>query len=109
LQIIGDWGGKPYQDCIAAVDYTLQQYSYLDAARVGALGASYGGYMINWINGHTDRFKCLVNHDGLFSLKSMYFSTEELYFPGMYINCSQVLSHKVIFLDEQNMSLACRG
>jgi len=46
-----------------------------------ALGASYGGYMINWLEGHTDRFRCLINHDGLFDLRSMYYSTEELWFP----------------------------
>lgn len=80
-----DWGGKPFEDCIAAVDYVLSRHSYIDPARVGALGASYGGYMINWINGHnngtTHRFKCLVNHDGIFSLRGLYFTTEELWFP----------------------------
>lgn len=79
--IRGDWGGKPFQDCMAAVDYALGRFSYLDSSRVAALGASYGGYMINWINGHTDRFKCLVNHDGIFSLRSLYYTTEELFFP----------------------------
>ena len=59
-----------------------KRYHYLDASRVGAMGASYGGYMINWINGHTNRFKCLVNHDGIFSLNNLYYTTEELWFPG---------------------------
>jgi dipeptidyl aminopeptidase/acylaminoacyl peptidase len=65
------------------VQYILGQYSYLDADRVGALGASYGGYMINWINGHNESglFKCLVNHDGIFSLRNLYYTTEELWFP----------------------------
>ena len=45
------------------------------------MGASYGGYMINWLNGHSDRFKCMVNHDGIFSLRNQYFNTEELWFP----------------------------
>jgi dipeptidyl aminopeptidase/acylaminoacyl peptidase len=80
--IRGDWGGKPYEDCLAAVDFVLAKYSYLDPERVAALGASYGGYMINWINGHTNRFKCLVNHDGIFSLKGLYYATEEIWFPG---------------------------
>ena len=53
----------------------------VDAARVAAAGASYGGYMINWIAGQTDRFKALVSHDGVFDLVSMYGSTEELWFP----------------------------
>ena len=48
---------------------------------MGALGASYGGYMINWIAGHTDRFKCLVTHDGEFDTRTSYYTTEELWFP----------------------------
>jgi dipeptidyl aminopeptidase/acylaminoacyl peptidase len=76
-----DWGGQPYRDAIEAVDYILGQKAYLDSSRVGAMGASYGGYMMNWINGHNDRFKCLVNHDGIFNLKALYYSTEEVFFP----------------------------
>jgi dipeptidyl aminopeptidase/acylaminoacyl peptidase len=64
-----------------AVDMVLSKHPYLDPARLAAAGASYGGFMINWINGHTDRFSCLVNHDGIFSLRSFYYSTEELWFP----------------------------
>jgi hypothetical protein len=78
-----DWGGKPYEDIMKGVDFILSKYSYLNPNRVAALGASYGGYMMNWLNGHTDRFRCLVNHAGIFSLKSEFFTTEELYFPGM--------------------------
>lgn len=74
--IRGDWGGGPFDDCMLGVEYILKQYSYLDPKRVAALGASYGGYMMNWMNGHTDRFKCLVNHDGIFSLRSLYYVTE---------------------------------
>jgi len=77
-----DWGGKPYEDILLGVEYVLQQYPYLDQKRIAALGGSYGGYMINWINGHSDRFKCLVNHAGVFSLKTECLTTEELYFPG---------------------------
>ena len=77
IPLIGTGGGKPFEDCMAAVDFALSKYPYLDPDRLAALGASYGGYMINWINGHTDRFKCLVNHDGIFSLKSLSYSTEE--------------------------------
>jgi dipeptidyl aminopeptidase/acylaminoacyl peptidase len=61
---------------------TCSRYPYLDPSRLGALGASYGGYMINWINGHTNRFRCLVNHDGIFSLRSLFYTTEEIWFPG---------------------------
>ncbi len=79
--ISGDWGGKPFEDLMKGLDYALATYPWLDANRVGALGASYGGWMINWINGHTDRFKCLVNHDGGFDEFANYFTTEELWFP----------------------------
>ncbi len=83
--IRNDWGGKPFEDIMIGVDFILSQYKYLDRNRVAALGASYGGYMINWINGHSDRFRCLVNHDGVFSLVSQYYTTEELWFPGKLI------------------------
>jgi dipeptidyl aminopeptidase/acylaminoacyl peptidase len=63
------------------LDYALANYAYLDADRVGALGASYGGYMINWMAGKTDRFKCFVSHDGTFNERMAYFDTEELWFP----------------------------
>jgi dipeptidyl aminopeptidase/acylaminoacyl peptidase len=79
--ISGDWGGKPYDDLMKGLDYALANYSWLDADRIGALGASYGGWMVNWINGHTRRFKCLVNHDGGFDEFANYFTTEELWFP----------------------------
>jgi len=64
--IRGDWGGKPYEDLVKGFDHALSKYPYLDATRACALGASYGGYMINWIAGQPspDRFKCLVTHDG---------------------------------------------
>jgi len=79
--ISGDWGGKPYEDLMKGLDHALANYPWLDGDRVGALGASYGGWMINWINGHTRRFKCLVNHDGGFDEFANYFTTEELWFP----------------------------
>ena len=79
--IRGDWGGKPYDDLMKGLDHALAQYPWLDGSRVGAAGASYGGYMINWIAGHTDRFRCLVNHDGGFDELGSYYNTEELWFP----------------------------
>jgi len=79
--IRNDWGGKPFQDIMLGLDYLLAHNDWIDGSRVAAAGASYGGYMMNWLEGHTDRFRCLVNHDGLFGLRSMYFSTEELWFP----------------------------
>ena len=79
-QISGDWGGRPYTDIMNGVD-KLASLPYVDGTRIGAAGASYGGYMIDWILGHTDRFKALVSHDGVYNLTSMYGATEELWFP----------------------------
>jgi dipeptidyl aminopeptidase/acylaminoacyl peptidase len=78
-EISGDWGGACYQDLMAAADY-LENLPYVDKTRVGAAGASFGGYMINWIAGHTTRFKVLVSHDGVYDNRSMYGETEELWF-----------------------------
>ena len=79
--IRGDWGGAPYEDLMRGLDHALATYPFLDANRVAALGASYGGYMINWIAGHTDRFQALVCHDGNIDERMAYFDTEELWFP----------------------------
>jgi dipeptidyl aminopeptidase/acylaminoacyl peptidase len=78
--INGDWGGAPYEDLMKGLDYAEQTYPFIDKNRECALGASYGGYMINWILGHTDRFKCLVSHDGMFNAESAWGTTEELWF-----------------------------
>ena len=78
--INGDWGGAPFEDLMKGLDYAEQTYPFIDKNRECALGASYGGYMINWILGHTDRFKCLVSHDGMFNAESAWGSTEELWF-----------------------------
>ena len=78
--INGDWGGAPYEDLMKGLDYAEKTYPFIDKDRECALGASYGGYMINWILGHTDRFKCLVSHDGMFNAESAWGSTEELWF-----------------------------
>jgi dipeptidyl aminopeptidase/acylaminoacyl peptidase len=79
--IIGDWGGKPYDDLMLGLDYAERTYPFIDKNRECALGASYGGYAVDWILGHTDRFKCLVSHDGMFDTVSAYGTTEELWFP----------------------------
>jgi dipeptidyl aminopeptidase/acylaminoacyl peptidase len=80
--ITGDWGGSPLEDLQKGLAAALDRYAWLDGDNVCALGASYGGYMVNWIAGNwPDRFKCLVNHDGVFDMRSMYYSTEELWFP----------------------------
>ena len=80
-EISRDWGGKVYEDLMKGVDYLLATYAFIDTNRVAAAGGSYGGYMMNWIAGHTDRFRCLVNHDGLYNFTSFYGTTEELWFP----------------------------
>ncbi len=77
--INGNWGGPPYQDLMLGLDYAEQHYP-IDKDRECALGASYGGYAINWIEGHSTRFKCLVSHDGMFNTQSAYGTTEELWF-----------------------------
>jgi dipeptidyl aminopeptidase/acylaminoacyl peptidase len=78
--INGDWGGAPYEDLMKGLDYAEKTYPFIDKNRECALGASYGGYMANWILGHTDRFKCIVSHDGMFNAESAWGSTEELWF-----------------------------
>jgi dipeptidyl aminopeptidase/acylaminoacyl peptidase len=76
----GDWGGKPFTDLMEGLDYAEQHYSFIYKNRECAMGASYGGYMANWVLGHTDRFKCIVSHDGMFNPESAYGSTEEMWF-----------------------------
>jgi dipeptidyl aminopeptidase/acylaminoacyl peptidase len=78
----GDWGGKPLVDLQKGLDAALARYPWLDGNRVSALGASYGAYMVNWIEGNwPDRFRCLVSHDGNLDERMAYFDTEELWFP----------------------------
>jgi dipeptidyl aminopeptidase/acylaminoacyl peptidase len=78
--INGDWGGAPFEDLMKGLDYAEQHYPFIDKDRECALGASYGGYMTNWVLGHTNRFKCIVTHDGMFNSESAWGTTEELWF-----------------------------
>ncbi|MFW5946845.1 MAG: prolyl oligopeptidase family serine peptidase [Gemmatimonadota bacterium] len=80
-EITLDWGGRVFTDLMEGLDHALATYPFLDEERIAAAGASYGGYMMNWFQGHTDRFRTIINHDGLFDLRSMYYATEELWFP----------------------------
>jgi dipeptidyl aminopeptidase/acylaminoacyl peptidase len=73
--IKGQWGGAPYEDQMKAVDTALP-WPYIDKTRVAAAGASYGGYMANWVEGHTDRFRTIVCHDGLYDLMTMLYSSD---------------------------------
>ncbi len=79
-EISKDWGGKVYEDLMKGLDYVIRTYPFIDSSRIAGAGASYGGYMMNWILGHTDRFRCLVSHDGMFNPASAYGTTEELWF-----------------------------
>ena len=79
-EISGDWGGRAYDDLMRQAD-DLASLPYVDRAKIGAAGASYGGWMVDWIAGHTDRFAALVSHDGVFDPGPMALETEELWFP----------------------------
>jgi dipeptidyl aminopeptidase/acylaminoacyl peptidase len=79
-EINRDWGGKVFEDVTKGTDFALTLPG-VDASRVAAAGASYGGYMVNWLAGHSDRYRALVSHAGVFDLVSMYGATEELWFP----------------------------
>ena len=79
--INGDWGGAPFEDLMKGLDQVLRSHPWIDSERMAAAGASFGGYMINWIQGQTDRFKALVCHDGNLDEYMAYFDTEELWFP----------------------------
>jgi dipeptidyl aminopeptidase/acylaminoacyl peptidase len=78
-EISGDWGGKCFDDLMKGVDY-LEKLPYIDKERMGAAGASFGGYMMDWFQGNTTRFKTLITHCGVFNFDSMYAQTEELWF-----------------------------
>ena len=79
--ISGDWGGSPYEDVIAVTN-KLAELNYVDSIRMGAMGWSYGGYFMNWLQGQPHRFKCLASMMGVFNLRAMWGTTEELWFPN---------------------------
>lgn len=83
-RIKGQWGGYPYQDLLAGLEFVKEAYPEIDASRTCMLGASYGGYMAAWMQGHNDQlgFKAFVCHDGVFSTPNVWYNTEELYFPA---------------------------
>ena len=81
-EISGDWGGQPMRDYLSAIDEVSKE-SYVDKTRLGAVGASYGGYSVYYLAGiHNKRFKTFISHCGVFDLESMYGSTEEVFFPN---------------------------
>lgn len=80
-EISRDWNGKVYTDLMNAYNYAIEEFEFIDSNNTFAAGASYGGYMINWIEGHNTKFNALFSHDGTYNLESFYGSTEELWFP----------------------------
>ncbi len=78
-EISGDWGGKVVEDLMASLAF-LEKQPYVDTTRMASAGASFGGYMMNWFQGHTDKFKTLVTHCGVYNFDTMYGTTEELWF-----------------------------
>jgi dipeptidyl aminopeptidase/acylaminoacyl peptidase len=93
--INGDWGGAPFEDLMKGLDYAEKTYPFIDKDRECALGASYGGYMANWVLGHTDRFKCIVSHDGMFNTFSAWGTTEELWFNNWEFGGTPYTNHDV--------------
>lgn len=81
-EVSRDYGGRCYDDLMAGLDYVIEHFDWIDSDRLAAMGGSFGGYMVNWIMGHTDRFKCLHCHAGLYNLVSFFGATEELWFPA---------------------------
>ena len=79
-QISGDWGGRCYEDLIKGLDHVLDNFDFIDRDHIAAAGASFGGFMVNWIAGHDDRFNVLISHDGIFNQEAMSYMTEELWF-----------------------------
>ena len=80
-EINNDWGGRAFDDIMAVADHIVSDVPFADASKMTAAGGSYGGYMIDWILGHTQRFKALISHDGVYNLTSEFGATEELWFP----------------------------
>ena len=80
-EVSKDWGGKAYEDVMKGTDAAIARFPFIDSTKLAMAGGSYGGYMANWINGHTKRFKAIVSHAGVFNLESMYGATEEIWFP----------------------------
>jgi dipeptidyl aminopeptidase/acylaminoacyl peptidase len=80
-EVSRDWGGKVYTDLMRGLSAALKANAWMDSTRMGAAGGSFGGYMMNWFAGHTNRFKALASHAGPFNLESMYGATEEIWFP----------------------------
>jgi dipeptidyl aminopeptidase/acylaminoacyl peptidase len=78
-EITNDWGGRAYTDVMKGIDAAIAKYSFIDKSKLAAAGGSYGGYLADWLATHTDRFKAIISHAGVYDKFSMY-ATEELWF-----------------------------
>ncbi len=81
-QVSRDYGGRCFEDLMTGLDTAIERYPFIDAERLAVAGGSFGGYSVNWIIGHSDRFRCAVSHAGLYNLTSFFGATEELWFAG---------------------------
>jgi len=81
-QVSKDYGGRCFQDLVKGLDYAISHYNFIDGKKQAAMGGSFGGYSVNWLMAHTQRFKCIVSHASLYNLTSFYGATEELWFPA---------------------------
>ncbi|MFV2072094.1 MAG: prolyl oligopeptidase family serine peptidase [Thermoanaerobaculales bacterium] len=81
-QVSRDYGGRCIRDLMLGLDYVLENFDFVDRERLAVIGGSFGGYSVNWIIGHDDRFRCAVSHAGLYNLTSFFGATEELWFPA---------------------------
>ena len=81
--ILNQWGRVDQEDVMKCLDYLIARYPFIDGDKIGASGRSYGGYLVNWLNGQTDRFTCFVSVDGIFDQLMSYYSADELWFPEM--------------------------
>ncbi|PIS28192.1 MAG: hypothetical protein COT43_07030 [Candidatus Marinimicrobia bacterium CG08_land_8_20_14_0_20_45_22] len=81
-EVSRDYGGKCFEDLVKGLDFVIAKYGFIDKDRQAVIGGSFGGYSVNWLMGHTNRFKCAVSHAGLYNLTSFFGATEELWFPA---------------------------
>ena len=106
-QISQDWTGRVYDDLMKGLDHALKTYPFLDGSKMAAAGGSYGGFMVNWIAGHTDRFQALISHAGVYNLTEMYGTTEELWFADWEFG-GNPWDHPKLYLDQNPGAFAAQ-
>ena len=92
--ILGNWGGRPYDDLMEGIDYILENHKYVDGNKMAIAGASYGGYMTNWVMGHTDRFKCAISISGVFNIISLYGAVDSPYIFEWELNANPYIDRE---------------